>query len=583
MSGATTDQDPGIGGAKQRLDSWKEIASYLKRGVRTVRRWEREEELPAHRHHHGKQATVYAFTHEVDAWLKGRAVKGGADESLRSYAPQPSAGSGSKTCEKARRPVIIAILPLRNVSGDPEHERFADGLTEELISEVGYCCPNLFRVIALTSVMQYKQSSKSIGQIGQELGADYLLEGGIRLYGRRVRMNARLIAARDQAHIWADIYEIQLPPIFSMQQRLARQVAESVPLALHTRPEKRPHRAPVPSVAAYSAFLEATSHFLPTQADSMKSIEQLNLAIERDPRFAPSYAELALAYWRSVIWDYPPIVTFRRIEEYSSTALKLNPELARGHSMMAAFYLFSARDWSKAERSSRQAIELNPSDPWAHIIRAGYNLVVGGPQQVIDELSRLRELDPQCVEAGMWVAIFAYFARRYDVAAKHCEELFRLDPSNAFLHMVFGLILVQSGEYALAIRHCERGRELGECSTSEISRACTIYALAGERDTAERLFRELVAATEKQYTRYIFLAHASASLGKEQQTLEWLDKAYEQREPLLVFLKADPRFDPVSGLAGFRDLFLRVGLPDEAGRRQAEPGKSFKTRATGHS
>jgi len=563
MSGATANSGSSIGKAGSRLDSWKEIATHLKRGVRTVRRWERQEGLPVHRHVHGKQATVYAFAREIDTWLKSRSADEGANQLLVDHAQQSREGPVLEIPRKDRRnrPVIIAILPLRNVSGNPEHERFADGLTEELISEIGHCCPSLFRVIALTSVIQYKQSSKSIGQIGQELGADYILEGGVRFYGHQVRLNARLIAARDQAHIWADSYEIQLPPIFSLQQNLARQVVDSIPAALHTRPEKRLHRAPLPSAAAYSAFLEATSHFLPTQADSTKSIEHLNLAIERDPRFAPSYAELALTYWRRVIWDYPPIVTFKRIEEYASRALKLDPQLAHAHSMMAAFYLFSARDWSKAERSSRRAIELNPSDPWAHIIRAGYHLVVGEPDKAIEELNTVCETDPHCVEKGMWFAIFAYFARRYDLAAKHCEELLRVDPSYAFLHMIFGLILAQTGEYALAIGHCERARELSNSSVSMTSRACSIYALAGKRDTAERLFQELVAATETQYTRYIFLAQASASLGKDQETFEWLDKAYEQREPLLVFLKTDPRFVPVSGLAGFRDLLLRIGLP----------------------
>lgn len=432
--------------------------------------------------------------------------------------------------------------------------------------------------------MTYKQSPKSIGHIGQELGADYILEGGIRFYGRRVRLSARLIAARDQAHIWADSYEIQLPPIFSLQQRLAQEVADSIFAALHISPaEKQSHRASVPNIAAHSDYLKAASHFLSTAGDSTKSIERLNLAIERDPSFAPSYADLALAYLRRLFWDYPPIVTFRRIEEYASKSLKLDPRLARAHSMMAAFYLFSGWAWHKAEKSAGRAIELNPSDPWGHVVRSAYHLVVGELHEAIEESNRVRQIDPQSVETGLWFAIFAYFARRHDLAIEHCQELLQRDPSSAWLHMSYGLNLVQTGEYALALSHCEKARELGDTSVSQMSRACTIYALAGERDAAERLFQGLVAATETQYTRYIFLAHASASLGKNQQTLEWLDKAYEQREPLLVFLKADPRFDPVSGLAGFRNLVLRIGLPDKSSRRQAELAKSFKTRAAGKS
>lgn len=568
MPGGTTDQQLGTGGISLRLDSWKEIATYLKRGARTVRRWESQEGLPVHRHRHGKQATVYAFPGEIDKWLEGRSVDEGADQMPLDHAPESSAETNSETQRKSHptRPAVIAILPLRNLGGDPEQEWFADGLTEELISDIGHSCPDRLRVIALTTVMQYKHSPKSIAQIGQELGVDYILEGGIRRYGRRVRLTARLIAARDQAHVWAQSYEIQLPPIFSLQQALARQVADSLSGVLHVTSKGRLSLTTPRSAEAHNAYLEARSHFLLTEGDSTKNIEHLNIAIERDPKFAPSYAELALAYFRRLFSDYPPIVTFKRIEENASRALRLDPRLARAHSMLAAFHLFSARTWSRAERSSRRAIKLNPSDPWARIIRAAYHLVSGEPDEAIEELGRVRQLDPQSLETGIWFAILAYFARRYDLAIEHIREILRLDPYSAFAHMVLGLNFAQTGEYALALAHCEKARELGVASISQISRACSIYALAGERQSAERLFQELVAAEETQYTRYIFLTQASVCLGKDQQTLEWLEKAYEQRDSLLVFLKTDPRFEPLSGLSAFRNLMRRIGLLGEPRR-----------------
>lgn len=568
---AATGQYLGTNGARLRLDSWKEVAAYLKKGVRTVRRWERQEKLPVHRHFHGKQGTVYAFADELDRWLQGRTVKESTDQLLADHEPQAAAVPGFQTAQKESqvRPAVIAVLPLRNLSADPEEQRFADGLTDELIMELGHGCPDSLRVIGLTSVMQYRQSQKTIAQIGQELGADFILEGGIRRNGPRVHLAARLIAARDQAHVWADSYEIQLPPIFSLQQALARQVADSLSAQLYGTPRKRRHRPAVLNIAAHNAYIEGRSHFLSTPGDSTKSIEQLNIAIERDPKFAPGYAELALAYFRRLFWDFPPIVTFRRIEENASKALKLDPKLARAHSMLAAFQLFSAWAWSKAERGSRRAISLNASDPWAWMIRSAYQLVVEEPGGTMEDLGRVRQLDPQSLETGIWFAIFAYFARRHDLAIQHTQEILRLDPSSAFAHMVLGLNLAQTGEYALALTHCEKARELGDNSISQISRACSIYALAGERPTAERLLQQLVAAKETEYTRYMFLAQASACLGKEQQTLEWLEKAYEQRDPLLVFLKTDPRFDALSELPRFRTLVRRLGLPAKPERKAA--------------
>src|ERR1700739_1902673 len=469
MSGTTTNQNAGTAGASPRLDSWKEIATYLQRGVRTVRRWERQEGLPVHRHVHGKQATVYAFAHEIDNWLKSRSAEEGADRLRLAQAPQTSAWPGSEAIQKEHRtpPAVIAVLPLRFHGGDPDYERgerFGDGLPGELIMEIGHCCPKRLRVIALTSVMQYKQSTKSIAQIGQELSADYIVEGGIRRNGQRVRLTARLIAARDETHIWADSYEIQLPPIFSLQQALARQVADSLSVGLLATGEKRRRRATVLNLTAHSAYIEGRSHFLPTPGDSTKSIEHLNLAIVQDPKFAPSYAQLALAYLRRLFWDYPPIVTFRRIEENASKALKLDRELALAHSMLAAFHLFSAWAWTKAERESRCAIKLNPSDAWAHITRGAYHLALGELEKTIEELNWVRQLDPQGQEAGLWFAMFAYLARRYDLAIEHCQQILQVDPSSESAHMGLALGLAQNGEYPLALKHCQKARELGHSS-----------------------------------------------------------------------------------------------------------------------
>ena len=549
-----------------RMDSWKEIAAYLKRSPRTVSRWEREEGLPVSRHLHRKKETVYAFTDKIDAWLKSR---GNAEEMVPgpvfpTSAALLSPAGGLEKQARPGKPIVIAVLPLRNLSGDPEQERFADGLTEELISEIGHCCPSLLRVIAGTSVIQYKHSPKSIEQIGRDLGAEYILEGGIRRYGRRVRLTARLIAARDQAHIWADTYEIQLPPIFSMQQALAGQVAEALAAEFHATPTKG-RRATTRSVSAHNAYLEGKAHFLLTEGDIKKSLEHLYLAIERDPNFAPCYAELALAYCRRLFWDYPPIITLSRVKELAGKALTLDPKLPRAHTMLAAFQLFGAWNWRRAEATSRRAIELNPSDALARITRAAYHLVVGEPQEAIEQSGQAHQLDPQSAELEVWIAILAYYARRYDVAIERCQGVLQLDPSLAITHRVLGLCYLQKGDYALALRHCEKAQELGNVALSRptvaTAVASSIYAAAGERDSAERLLQQLVAAQEQQYLRYYFLGMASVGLGNHPQTLGWLEKAYEQRDPLLVFLQADPRFDPLSGLPRYRNLLRRIGLP----------------------
>jgi TolB-like protein/tetratricopeptide (TPR) repeat protein len=566
-----TNQGGTVVGSGPRLDSWKEIATYLKRGVRTVRRWEQQEGLPAHRHRHGKQATVYAYAHEIDTWLRGRSAKLGPHGLSQPPVPQLSAVPTSERHRERERtlPLIIAILPLHSVGGDPEEQRFADGLTEELISEVGQCCPQRLRVIGLTSVMRYKRSHKNIEQVGRELGADFILEGGIRRYGRRVRLTARLLGARDQAHVWADSYEVQLPPIFSLQQSLARQVAHSLSAELGGRPTKGPRRVTLTSVAAHNAYILGSSHFMLTDGEIRKNIENLNLAIERDPKFAPSYAELALTYFRRFFSDYPPVVTFKRIEELASKALKLNSKLARAHAMLAAYYLFSAWAWSKADAASKQAVKLNPSDVWARIVRVSYYVVAGQIPEAVENLREAQQMNPMSPECGTWFAILAYLARHYDLAIDCCQAVLRLDPSLAFIHRIYGFSYAQMGDSHLAISHAEKIMEFENRTTSDTAAACSIYALANQRDSAERLFNELVAAQEQQYMRFIFLAQASVSLGKDGETLDFLEKAYQQRDPLMVSLKADARFDALSGNARFQNLLRRVGLPSALQRPAA--------------
>lgn len=182
------------------------------------------------------------------------------------------------------------------------------------------------------------------------------------------------------------------------------------------------------------------------------------------------------------------------------------------------------------------------------------------PDNAIRELEQARQVGPQSAELSQWFVLVAFFARQYDWAIKRGQEMLRFDPLPGSIHAILGGCYAQKGENALAVQHCETATELGSGLLVASAVAASTYALAGNRDAAERLVQELVAAEEKDYLRYIFLAQASVALGDEEQTLDWLERAYEQRDPLLVFLKADPRFDPLLGHARFRKLLRRIGL-----------------------
>jgi TolB-like protein/Flp pilus assembly protein TadD len=547
-----------------RLDSWKEIAAYLKRSPRTVSRWEREEGLPVHRHLHRKKETVYAFSDKIDAWLKsrGKLESTGLGPGPPTSAPSPGFAKIAKQDALSPRPLMLAVLPLRNLTGNAAKEVFADALTDEIISELGQLNPGRLRVIAFTSVAHYKQSSKDIQQIGKELGVDYLMEGGVRWYGRRVRVTARLICVRDQAQIWAESFEIQLPPLFALQQGLARELAGALSAKLGLPLTRAPGPETTCIPAAHDAYLLGTHQSHWTEADIKKGLDLFSRALEIDPNCAPPYAELALAWFRlGFLYDYPPAATLWATRELALRALALDPKLWSGHAAMATWNLFGAWNWAEAEASCQRALDINPSDRRTRMTLASYHLVVQRPDEAIKELRQAMRLDPLSPPIGIAMVILGFFAGSYDMAIEGCQKLLSHDASSALVHMMLGACFAKKGDYARALTHCEKARALGKGQIIYTATLCSVCAGAGQRSSAERLLQEMVTLTKQQYVRCIFLAQAAVNLENKEHTLQWLEKAYEQHDPLLVFLKADPRFEPLARSARFRNLLGRIGLP----------------------
>ena len=547
-----------------RLDSWKEIAAYLKRSPRTVSRWEREEGLPALRHLHHKKETVYAFTDRIDAWLKSRGKTGGTGlgPGPLTSAPPPELAEISKREALSPRPLLIAVLPLRNLTDNSAKGVFADALTDEVISELGQLCPERLRVIAFTSAAHYRHSGKSIQQIGKELRVDYVMEGGVRWYGRRVRVTARLIAVRDQAQIWADSFEIQLPPFFALQQGLARELAGALSAKLGLPVTRTPPPETACNPAAHSAYLLGTQLFQWSEPDIKKGLDLFSRAIEKDPNCAPAYAELAMAWFRlGFLYDYPPAATIRGEQGTCPEELGIGSGAVPWPCRNGTIGTCSAPGTGRKPRpASRRAVELNPSDERARIVLAACHLVLNRPDKAVEEMRQASRLDPLSPVLGASLVILGFFARSYDMAIRGCQKLLSHDASSALAHLMMGACFATKGDYARALTHCEKARVLGKGQIIYTATLCSVCAGAGRRSSAERLLQELVTMTKQQYVRYIFLAQAAVNLGNKDHTLEWLEKAYEQHDALLVFLKADPRFELLSRSARFRNLLGRIGL-----------------------
>jgi TolB-like protein len=350
----TADNSNSERAGQQRLDSWKAIAAYLKRDVRTVQRWERYEGLPVHRKLHGKLSSIYAYTSELDAWWgEGRSVP--PSETSPDAIPQ--------------RP-LLAVLPLRNLSGNHEQDYFSEGLTEELISQLSRLNPQQLGVIARGSAMRYKDTAKDIHQIARELGVSYILDGSVRRNDDRVRIAVQLVGVRDQSHLWAESYDHSLRDILELQSEVARAVTEQIALTLSAREEERLRSSRPIAPEAYESYLRGRFFWNQRSADGLqRATELFERAITIDAGYAPAHAGLADCYAllsTTAVGALKPAVAMPKAEAAANRALELDPRLGEAHASLAYAQLFFDWDWSSAEASFRLALEFNPSYATAH-------------------------------------------------------------------------------------------------------------------------------------------------------------------------------------------------------------------------
>ncbi|HJX85181.1 MAG TPA: FlgO family outer membrane protein, partial [Candidatus Angelobacter sp.] len=309
-----------------RLDSWKEIATFLRRDVRTVQRWEKKEALPVHRHQHDKLGSVYAFKPELSAWFNGRLQAGAGATASAQAMSHPNEGPKVK----------LAVLPFGNLSGQKEDNYFSDGLTEEMITQLTRLEPGRLAVIARATAINYNSSAESLQQLKKDLNVDYVLEGKVRRAGKRVRITAQLIDLEEHTHLWAETYERDLSDILTVQAEIAQAFASEINLAVTRSEQSRLVDLQAGSgqvnPVAYESYLKARYHLQGLTPASLKSsIGDFEHAIKEDPRYAPAHAGLAYAYGLLAIAPFdllPPRQAMPQAEAAAKRALELDNSLA---------------------------------------------------------------------------------------------------------------------------------------------------------------------------------------------------------------------------------------------------------------
>ena len=660
-------------GADDRLSSWKEVATYLKCGVRTVQRWERLEALPVHRHQHQKNGTVYAFRSELDAWRKdrtnleaatpapggcnvvlgidrpdgvadrsaGHGLGDGAAEpafdvqetnaeaalemsnpegdgnlsiaSVRLPRPEAAAASAApdisepKRLTKSRalpfsllvalavafsavvyiarerlrtapRPQVtrkmLAVLPFANLSGDPTQDYFSDGLTEEMITELGRLDPERLGVIARTSAMKYKRTQEDIAQIGKELGVSYVLEGSVRRAQNRVRVSAQLIQVSDQTHLWAQNYEGDMYNVLGVQEQVANAITRKIQVNLARGQQATSRNLQTLDVDAYDNYLKGRYFWnLRTNDGFYKAIGYFNNAIQRDPNYAQAYAGLADCYTLLALYGEPVQEVMPRAQAAARKSVALNDSLPETHTSLGAVEALWEWNWPAAEREFQRAINLDPNYSPAHHWYANLYLIPQGRlNEAIAEMKLAATLDPVSLIVTTDLGWSYFIAHQYDKAFQQYSKALEMSPEFLPVHFRLWQYYRQKGAYDQALAQSEQAMRLDGYHGALLTEFGDAAPVTQEdyRKFIRRRLEEMNKGRSDVGTSPANVplradpegnAASYVEVDETGQAIKSLQEAVSERDPGLIYLAVDPVFAALHSDARFQEIERRIGLP----------------------
>jgi TolB-like protein len=448
---------------------------------------------------------------------------------------------------------MLAVLPFVNLSGDPAQEYFVDGLTEEMITDLGCLNPQALGVIARTSAMKYKNTNEDIAQIGRELGVTYILEGSVRREGNQARISAQLIQVSDQTHVWAQNYELQVKDILEVQNAVAATIAGKIKINLRGQ-QPQLAQAQLANPEAYDDYLHG--RYLLSQrskAGFREAVKFFSQAIAKDPSFALAYAGLADS---DVLLSFADGDPSAGAKTAALRALALDENLAEAHTSLAAVDILDW-NWKDAEKEFRRALALNPNYATAHHWYGDlYLSPMGRPQEAIAELKQAQELDPLSLIVNTDLGYAYYFAGQYDHAFSQYQKVLAVDPSFISVHWDLAPYYEQRGMYDQWAREFAEVNLLNG-SPDLAQQIKSVYAAGGR----QKLLEFIVASEHKGlYFEKLVAASAAASLGNKEEALQCLEEAYRIHHFNLLRLKADPAWNSLRPDPRFQDLERRIGL-----------------------
>jgi TolB-like protein/DNA-binding winged helix-turn-helix (wHTH) protein/Tfp pilus assembly protein PilF len=462
--------------------------------------------------------------------------------------------------------IMLAVLPFENFTGDSSEDYFSDGLTEEMIGQLGNLDPAHLGVIARTSVMHYKHSQESIPAIGKDLGVQYVIEGSVRRDAKRARITVQLIQVKDQSHLWARQYDRDLGQLIELQEEVAREVANEIEFSLSGRRPIELTQAAAPvrganSYEAYDLYLKGRYFLNKRTADGFRqAAEYFQQAIEKDPNFARAHAGLADTFALMSTWYIgPQNELMPKARATALRALELDESLADAHASLALIKENYDYDWPGAEKEFRRALELDPQYAIAHQWYAEFLSWQGRFPEAFAESERARQLDPISLIGATDRASILYESRQYDSALKQWRSVLDLDPTYDHAEHMMIPAYLQLGRYDDAVKVIDRWEAVGEGPWMWGWKAA-VYAHAGHPDEARLALAKLEQTSGSPANRAPTLLIAYLGMDQKERALGLLQQMYAEHSNAIVQIKVDPMFDPLRSDPRFKDLLLRLGL-----------------------
>jgi TolB-like protein/DNA-binding winged helix-turn-helix (wHTH) protein/Flp pilus assembly protein TadD len=456
----------------------------------------------------------------------------------------------------------LAVLPLKNLSGNPGQDYLADAMTEELIGRLASI--HDLRVISRTSVMQFQDTKETVPAIAKKLGVDAVVEGSVIRDGNRIRVHAQLIRASNDEHFWSETYDRELGDVQSLQSDIAQSIVQKVEVTVSGQERALLVARRQVSPEAYESFLKGSYANFNTSAGIEQGIDFFQEAIRKDPTFAPAYVGLARAYGTlsMVFAGVPPQESRLKVISAAQKALELDPGLAGAHVLLGQTYERLWK-WSESSAELKRALELQPNDADANRELAMLLVCEGRTEEGIVRLQRARELDPINVDALVNDGFLLFLARHYDEAIQTLRSVLAVQPDIARAHWFMGYNLIAKGQPELAIPELEKAVVLSDRSPAVIGVLVRAYAHVGRRADALRLLAELKKRSQAGYVPAGAFINAYLGLGDKEQAFVWLERGYEEKSGIMPLLKAHPHFDPIRNDPRFADLIHRLGLDRE--------------------